>query len=43
MKLYLDTSTLFKLYHNELGTQDMDNVFSDNDVTDVFILSITQV
>lgn len=43
MKLFLDTSTLFKLYHHELGTQDMDNVFSENDVTDVFISSITKV
>lgn len=43
MKLFLDTSTLFKLYHHELGTQNMDNVFSENDVTDVFISSITKV
>ena len=43
MKLYLDTSSLFKLYHNESGTEEMDSIFSDNEVTGVFISEITSV
>lgn len=43
MKLYLDTSSLFKLYHNESGTEEMDSIFSDNEVTSVFISEITTV
>lgn len=43
MKLYLDTSSLFKLYHNESGTEEMDSIFSDNEVTRVFISEITSV
>ena len=43
MKLYLDTSSLFKLYHIEPGTEELDRVFSDNDVTVVFLSEITNV
>ena len=43
MKLYLDTSSLFKLYHSESGTEEMDAIFSDNNITDIFLSEITNV
>lgn len=27
MKIFLDTSSLFKLYHQESGTEELENVF----------------
>ena len=43
MKLYLDTSSLFKLYHLEPGTEEIDNVFIDNEVSGIFLSAITNV
>src|SRR5665647_2853476 len=43
MKLYLDTSSLFKLYHSEPGSEEMDSVFSDNEITGIFLSEITNV
>ncbi len=43
MKLYLDTSSLFKLYHDESGTQELDNFFSANNIVDIFLSEITKV
>jgi len=43
MKLYLDTSSLFKLYHSEPGSEDMDRIFSDNEITGIFLSEITNV
>ena len=43
MTLFIDTSSLFKLYHNELGTVELDTIFSENEITRVFISEITNV
>lgn len=43
MKLYLDTSSLFKLYHSEPGSEEMDRIFSDNEITGIFLSEITNV
>src|SRR5674476_453793 len=43
MKLYLDTSSLFKLYHSEPGSEEMDSVFADNEITGIFLSEITNV
>lgn len=43
MKLYLDTSSLFKLYHLEPGTEEIDNVFTNNEVSGIFLSEITNV
>jgi len=43
MNVYLDTSSLFKLYQNESGSKDFDDLFRDNNITDVFISEITKV
>ena len=37
MKLFLDTSSLIKLYHIEDGTVEIENLFIKFKVTDVFI------
>ena len=43
MKVYLDTSSLFKLYHKEPGTEDLDRIFFDNSITAIFLSKITNV
>lgn len=43
MNIYLDTSSLFKLYQNESGSKDFDDLFRDNNITQVFISEITKV
>jgi predicted nucleic acid-binding protein len=43
MKLYLDTSSLIKLYHKENGTTELENIFSTNAVTQVFLSEIAKV
>ena len=41
MKIYLDTSSLFKLYKRETGSEDVDDALSDNNLTGVFLSEIT--
>ncbi len=43
MKIFLDTSSLFKLYHQETGTAELENVFIHQKVTDVFLSEIAKV
>lgn len=43
MKIYLDTSSLFKLYHKEVGTEEMDQLFSSNNITAIFLSKLTNV
>ncbi len=43
MKLYLDTSSLFKLYHLEPGTEEIDNFLTQNEVSGIFLSEITNV
>lgn len=43
MKIFLDTSSLFKLYHQELGTEELEKVFSQTKVTHVYLSEITKV
>lgn len=43
MKLFLDTSTLFKLYHQETGSEFVDSLFSNFPVKEVFLSEITKV
>ena len=42
MKIFLDTSTLIKLYFREEGTSKLDKIFTDNVVTEIFISEITK-
>ena len=41
MKIYLDTSSLFKLYKSEAGSEDVEDALSDNNLTDIFLSEIT--
>jgi len=43
MKIYLDTSSLFKLYHKEIGTEEMDQLFSSNNITAIFLSELTNL
>ena len=43
MKIFLDTSSLFKLYHEEEGTEDLEKVFSQAKITAIFLSEITKV
>jgi uncharacterized protein len=43
MIIYLDTSSLIKLYHTEAGTKELDDIFQSNQVTEVFVSSMAKV
>ncbi len=43
MRIYLDTSSLIKLYHTESGTKELDGIFESNQVQEVFVSSLTKV
>ncbi len=41
MKIFLDTSSLIKLYHREAGTAELELLFSLKEITIVFLSEIT--
>ena len=43
MKIFLDTSSLFKLYHQEAGTEELEQVFSQVKVTHIYLSEIAKV
>jgi predicted nucleic acid-binding protein len=43
MKIFLDTSSLFKLYHQEAGTAELEQIFALGNVTHVFLSELTKV
>ncbi len=43
MKIFLDTSSLFKLYHEEIGTAELETVFTLNRITHVYLSEISKV
>jgi predicted nucleic acid-binding protein len=43
MKIFLDTSSLFKLYHQEAGTDELENVFSKVIITHIYLSEIAKV
>ncbi len=43
MKIFLDTSTLFKLYHREADTEQLEQLFSALQITVVFLSEITKI
>lgn len=43
MRIFLDTSSLFKLYHREAGTVKIEQIFSQGKVTEVYLSEITKV
>jgi len=43
MKIFLDTSSLIKLYHEERGTDETDRIFEDFVITRIFLSEITKI
>lgn len=43
MKIYLDTSSLFKLYHEEQGTEELEKVFSQTEITEIYLSELAKV
>ena len=43
MNVFFDTSSLFKLYHYESGTDELMNLFSDIGIENIFLAEITKV
>jgi uncharacterized protein len=43
MKVFLDTSSLFKLYHRENGTEELMKLFNESGITAIYLALITKV
>ncbi len=43
MKIFLDTSSLFKLYHQESGTAELEQVFVWEKVTQIFLSELAKI
>jgi uncharacterized protein len=43
MKIFLDTSSLFKLYHNEEGTKEIMDFFKSHKIEAIYIAEITKI
>lgn len=43
MKIFLDTSSLFKLYHREADTTDLELIFSTVKITNIFLSEISKI
>lgn len=43
MKIFLDTSSLIKLYHTEIGTDDLDRLLDENSVQEIFLAEIAKI
>jgi uncharacterized protein len=43
MKIFLDTSSIFKLYHQEIGTVELENIFNRTNITHIFLSEITKI
>jgi len=43
MKIFLDTSALFKLYHQETGTEELEDVFVKSKITHIYLSELSKV
>lgn len=43
MNVFLDTSSLVKLYHEETGTEEIQSLFSNQVITAIFLSEITKI
>jgi len=43
MKIYLDTSSLVKLYHDEVGTEELDKIFNNYVIDQIFLSEIAKL
>jgi PIN domain nuclease of toxin-antitoxin system len=37
VKIFLDTSALFKLYHQETGTEELESIFIKSKITHIYL------
>ena len=43
MKIFIDTSSLIKLYHTEIGTDYLDEILEEFPITEIYLSEITKV
>ena len=43
MKVFLDTSSLFKLYHQEVDSGSVESIFTDFNLTEVFLSELSKI
>jgi uncharacterized protein len=43
MKIFLDTSSLIKLYHTEVGTDYLDKLFETHSISEIFLSDLAKV
>jgi predicted nucleic acid-binding protein len=43
MNIFLDTSSLFKLYHREKGTVELENLFSSHNIEGIYLAEIAKI
>ena len=43
MNIFLDTCSLFKLYHREVGSEDLERLFSSLSISAVFLSDLTKI
>ncbi|MCU0338921.1 MAG: type II toxin-antitoxin system VapC family toxin [Spirosomaceae bacterium] len=43
MKLFFDTSSLFKLYHQEEGTKELESIFLEESISHIYLSEITKI
>ncbi len=43
MNVFFDTSSLFKLYHKESGTEKLMDFFNNNQIDSLYLAEITQI
>lgn len=43
MKVFFDTSSLFKLYHREIGTDELMNLFNEIGIEVIYLAEITKI
>jgi uncharacterized protein len=43
MKIFLDTSSIFKLYHQEEGTLSLEAIFAKEKITQIYLSEITKL
>ena len=43
MTIFLDTCSLVKLYHKEVGTEELEKMFSEMQITKIFLSEISKI
>lgn len=43
MRIFLATSAIFKLYHQETGTEELESVFLNSKITQIYLSEISKV